>query len=902
VDGLLDARLAVPLYELSRVTAVGSALGRGAARRLIEELRVQGYLLRAHALAAECETAGLFDDSALTKRIESQLRFFAGDVPGDLLPPHELEPRRGRVMHVVGGSLRATSSSYSRRTHDLASRARELGVDAAVATQMGTVTTDGYSVDSIAGVPYHRIPGPSRGSIPLDEWLRLFVTRLAAVVRKARPAALVPASDFVNGVAALAVGRAYGIPVVYDIRGMWEDAWLERQREQLGWSGDQVPVRWGYPDVWTLRRRREEELLRDSSAVIAASPALVQTACAAGAAPDRVALVEDVPTDAMRYVRLLEDVGALDPGAAAIAVLPDQRMRGTHIRERMSACARMPLERTSTTGVAGSATDIRTRGWRLGSLDPVHLELPFDWVDACRDNRSQAFHLHAWDFMVPALREWDTSNDEGALRWCLDRAVSWCETFNEGDDRGTMAWYDMALALRAPRLAYLLAEALTVDVDDSILDVLATAVSRHQQELFASRAYNPRTNHGFYTAVGEVSFARRLVSLPAMDVLLAQGRSRLADIVARQFAPDGGHLEHSPDYHRMLLESFLDAVDDGLVDDPAVLERLRRAEVVMGWLIQPGGTIVQIGDSPATVVDPRARVVQEPRTAFIASQGARGVPFEDEMLFLPDTGYAIVRSPQPKGTNDHLAAGYLTFMGAFHSRAHKHCDDLSLTWFDRGVELLIDPGRFGYLDQLPADAPQREQGFYYGRPERQYVERTMAHNTVQSDGQDHRRRGRVPYGSALVSADQRDGCFRIVGAVDHEWWRHVRTVTYLPGRWMLVEDEVSATDGALHDFEVWWNLSGDLVDPVVSGSRVSMRLPDGGPHLVLTSLDGGTVVPPVRGGKEPLRGWRSTTDYSFTEAWSTGFRVERTGHHVLRTLLAFDPDRVSVPTHPFSDG
>src|SRR5262249_49565488 len=153
---------------------------------------------------------------------------------------------------------------------------------------------------------------------------------------------------------------------------------------------------------------------------------------------------------------------------------------------------------------------------------------------------------------------------------------------------------------------------------------------------------------------------------------------------------------------------------------------------------------------------------------------------------LKEAGYAFVRSPQPRATGDFGQAGHLILAAGFHSRTHKHADDLAVIWSDRGHEILIDSGRYGYVDLLPEDSPLRQDGSFYGAPQRRYAESTRAHNTVEADGTDHLRRGRLPFGSAIVDAEERDGFFRLRAKVDHGTWSHERTVIYRPGRWLSI--------------------------------------------------------------------------------------------------------------------
>src|SRR5699024_2072857 len=97
---------------------------------------------------------------------------------------------------------------------------------------------------------------------------------------------------------------------------------------------------------------------------------------------------------------------------------------------------------------------------------------------------------------------------------------------------------------------------------------------------------------------------------------------------------------------------------------------------VLGWMVQPDGTLVQFGDSPETlIVDADADSI-DPATAYVLSGGQRGTSPSEELAVFHDGGYAFVRSPQPSAQHRLEEGSYLAFSAAFHSRAHKHADDL----------------------------------------------------------------------------------------------------------------------------------------------------------------------------------------------------------------------------------
>jgi hypothetical protein len=561
----------------------------------------------------------------------------------------------------------------------------------------------------------------------------------------------------------------------------------------------------------------------------------------------------------------------------------------------------LAYERISSPDYAENADQIVAEGWSPAPDAMVSLDLPIDWIKGTA-NRSWNFHFHAWDWMAPVLGAFERTGERRYLDWSVARAASWARTFNQGGARGTMAWYDMAIGLRGYRLAYVLEHAVRYRADPTVIEVLLACVRRHQRELAADRAFNPHTNHGFYVAAGQLAFSRRLRDLPGMDAMAAQGGERMRVVAQRQFAADGGHREHSTDYHRMLVDSFRELIRNGLLTDPEVRRRIERADGVLGWFIQPDGEMVQVGDSAANQMRFRGVRTSSPTTEFLVSVGRRGSPNRRRLKVLPDSGYAIVRSPQPRGTDDHRQASYLLLAAAFHSRTHKHADDLSIVWFDRQRQILIDAGRYGYVhDTIPEGDARRQLGFYYDAPERQYVESTHAHNTVEADGRLHDRVGREPYGSAIAGAQERAGHFRLQAVVNHGAWRHRRDIVFRPGRWLQVTDIVTGLDGAAHDFRVWWNFPEGLEPRPAGTGRLAIDLPRSTDRLWVTELGGAPVIDPVTAQRDALRGWRSRRDLELTPAWSTGFEslgVHR--HHTFHTLFHFGPEPRTAPfPHPF---
>lgn len=521
-----------------------------------------------------------------------------------------------------------------------------------------------------------------------------------------------------------------------------------------------------------------------------------------------------------------------------------------------------------------SAEDIIVNGWSYEEFESVHVDKSPDWARYGGINRSWGYNLHTWKFIEPLLREHDQTNE----RYWLDKAISivtnWIETYREQDaPEDPMVWYDMAVALRTPMLLHLLIRSSRHTDLRAQASVLAECLLWHVDKLHEDAAFNPNNNHGFYTAASQLHLAKFGAAIPGAGAIHAEGLQRLGIMADRQFAEDGVHLEHSPDYHRMLLGSFERAFQDGLISDEVIGNRIRRASHVLGWMIQPDGRLVQFGDSPSTQMVLKSASSLDPETLFLVRNGSQGTPPTSEVAVFKDGGYAFVRSPSPKTAEEIRECGYLAFSASFHSRAHKHADDLNVVWYDKGAEILVDAGRYGYGELLPNNSPLRRKGFYYASEARQYIEGTTAHNTLMMDGLDQERRNRSPYGSGIVGGSHEDGIFDLEGRVHHLDYIHRRRIVYTPGLELLIKDSVFSQTPEVRDAVIWFNIDGKFELVESEGGLVFERLSDGG-VLRLEVAGPGAAIEPVRGQDAPMRGWRSRQDRILEPAWTFGFSFQ----------------------------
>ena len=136
-----------------------------------------------------------------------------------------------RVLHALDHSLPEVSG-YSIRSHSVLRAQRSLGIDASAVAQSSRVTQ--VTEDSIDGVPYVWLPNGSRAGAATALSSVGRMVRLARHLRgevSGHGVTLLHAhSPSLNGIPALWVAKRSGLPIIYEMRGLWEAAAVERNR------------------------------------------------------------------------------------------------------------------------------------------------------------------------------------------------------------------------------------------------------------------------------------------------------------------------------------------------------------------------------------------------------------------------------------------------------------------------------------------------------------------------------------------------------------------------------------------------------------------------------------------------------------------------------------------------
>ena len=132
-----------------------------------------------------------------------------------------------KILHVLDHSL-PLQSGYSFRTIGILTAQRKRGWETVQVTTPKQYRFEA-PVDRVDGWTFFRTPQPSAATQRLPVMRELFQmcstrSRLQQVIDETQPDILHAHSPVLNALPALSVGRARSLPVIYEVRSLWEDA------------------------------------------------------------------------------------------------------------------------------------------------------------------------------------------------------------------------------------------------------------------------------------------------------------------------------------------------------------------------------------------------------------------------------------------------------------------------------------------------------------------------------------------------------------------------------------------------------------------------------------------------------------------------------------------------------
>ena len=319
------ARLAAFSLAVDQPTVARSALARlsqdnPARPRLAARLAYREGRL-ADAVAA-LNGAGGWRAARLRRALQAEIDMLEPGrlslAPGQARRVGPATATRGRVLHIVTDALPSTSAGYTVRTQEIALAQQAAGLDPRVVTRIGFPVTagaiDGRKTVAVDGVSYHRLlPWAMPGR--MDALYETHLRYAASLTAELKPAVLHAASNYANAVIALALRDATRLPVVYEVRGFWEDTWLSRHAGTRDLK---------LSDRYRLTRALETHCMKSADLVVTLGEAMRDEILERGVDPDKVIIVPNGVSE--EFLRPLpDDQGKL---RASLGIKPGEHVVG----------------------------------------------------------------------------------------------------------------------------------------------------------------------------------------------------------------------------------------------------------------------------------------------------------------------------------------------------------------------------------------------------------------------------------------------------------------------------------------------------------------------------------------------------------------------------------------------
>ena len=502
-------------------------------------------------------------------------------------------------------------------------------------------------------------------------------------------------------------------------------------------------------------------------------------------------------------------------------------------------------------------------GWNTGGGFRLFLDEPPEWDKFVNHSRNVRYKIHSWVMLDSSLVADTIIQDDKYLDRAVDIADDWIKKYVISSQKDDFAWYDMAVGQRATKLSYMLRRLIEKGDESERIFRFILACEIHLSELMQEDRIATHSNHGLFQMAGLLSICHNLPWMEKSNHGIEFADKIIEKMLNEHFASDGLHLEHSPDYHLYMVNHLQSLMDSGwLIKNVGFTSKLIESVVESAkWMATPNNEVISIGDTTNN-------------TPIVKKWAGYDGRIEIGTRFFPKGGLLI------KNSNLENFSTQLVFSGQFHSRQHKHADNLNVLYEYNNQPLLVDAGTFTYQ---------------YDVPERMYCESTRAHNTVEIDGLNYSRFRKDAFGSAISLVAKAENCLLTEGKVEYKRLissaipnnkiksedaisvdiKHRRIVIERPGFFLAVIDQLNSSEE--HNYTPWYHLNPNL--SVKRDTSTKLGVYDEKKHRIcqIQCYDSNSQSinsVEVKGQTEPnLQGWYSFNGRELIENSAIGFPI-----------------------------
>ena len=368
---------------------------------------------------------------------------------------------------------------------------------------------------------------------------------------------------------------------------------------------------------------------------------------------------------------------------------------------------------------------------------PVVFEGEIDWLRQPGDDPEFIYAFNRMRFWICLGQAYALTGDEKYAKCFTKQLMHWIRTVPFSPE--SKAWRTIETGIRMEHwckaIQYFRSSPY---LTDEVIDAFVASVTEHAEYIMSVwNSYNLLSNWGILANHGLFVASLVLPQSARTEAWRKTAIERLVQEAEIQIYDDGVHWEQSAMYHNEVLHCMLDVVllakRLSVALPESFVERIHKAALYSALMQKPDGSEPMSGDSDDIdqrdlteksayiFSDPVIRGFGEDHMTFDAlwDCGSDAAAEYEEMdiktpsakLFsFPDSGHVVYRS----------AGTYLSFKDGPIGAGHSHADQTHIDLCIDGEDVLIDPGRYTYVD----------------KSDRYEFKDSHAHNIVTIDGAD----------------------------------------------------------------------------------------------------------------------------------------------------------------------
>jgi asparagine synthase (glutamine-hydrolysing) len=412
--------------------------------------------------------------------------------------------------------------------------------------------------------------------------------------------------------------------------------------------------------------------------------------------------------------------------------------------------------------------------------------------------------------------------------------------------------------------------------------VVAIAIHAKRIDAYTGYAQSQKNNHGISEGVGLWTIGLLFPELKGAARWKARGKQLVESEVRRQLYADGSYIQHSTNYHRVMLHDLAWAIRLGECNNEMlsidVYDGFRKSIRFLHELVDPEtGWAPNYGANDGALVLPLSNCTYPDMRPvlqcchFIVKNERLYPPgpWDEEMVWLnglESLGRRHLSESSSPNQLDAAVGGYYTIHSsdswmmirvAQYKDRPSHADQLHLDMWWRGENILCDAGSYSYNSAAPFD-----HGFAL----------TRYHNTVTVDSLDQMTRLSrfrwADWANARIERYENQSTGTQVLEGDHDGYlklgvMHRRAVAPAgAGTWIIVDD---LTGRGVHNCRLQW-LIPDVPFEVAASGVVDLNFMAGNVRVFMASSAeanfalvraGLRLCGEVHQATDPARGWHS---------------------------------------------